>query len=194
MTEKLDQLRKDFDWFRSECIKLRNTFNVYHALYESDDEETDAALRQTACLFFHDLNDWLIQLLLLQIGRLTDPARTSGRENLTVCWIVEEVGKVGRLIPEIDDLGAELMRYRQRNIRDVRNKYISHNDLKAFQCRQKYGQHRKDEAYGFFENLQKFTDEVGNAIGDGPLDYSVQAGPGDVQDLIRALKRQVDHD
>ncbi|MET4129053.1 hypothetical protein [Roseovarius sp. MBR-6] len=187
----LDQLKKDFLCFQNECINLRNTFNTYLALYESEDERVDVALRHTAGFFFQDLNDWLIQSIILQIGRLTDPARTGGRANLSVCWIVEEVGNVGRLTPRIDALGAEIMRYRENYIDKARNKYISHSDVESFRSSQKYGEHSSSEAHEFFEKLQEFTDEVGNAVGVGPLDYRFQPGAGDVQDLIRILKRQI---
>ena len=187
MTDSNEQLIKDFEWFRSVCIKLRNTFNTYLHLYEGDDG-TDDALKNAAHLFFSDLNEWLIQLIFLQIGRLTDPAYTGGRSNLSVCWIVEEVGKVGGLTPEIDDLAADLMRFRE-NIKLARNRVVSHADLQTFREGITLGSHSRDEAFRFFDDLQKFTDAVGIAIGVGPLDYGTQAGSGDVLDLIRVLKR-----
>jgi len=188
VTDIEDQLVKDFEWFRSECIKLRNIFNTYLLLYESGDGETDAALRNTAILFFNDLNEWLIQIIILQVGRLTDPVSTGGRENLSVCWIVEEVGKVGKLTPEIKDLAANLMYYREK-IKPARDKMISHADLNTFRDGMKHGEHSRDEACKFFHDLQRFTDEVGSAIGVEPLDYGTQAGSGDVGDLIRVLKK-----
>lgn len=44
----------------------------------------------------------------------------------------------------------------------------------------------------FFENLQRYFDVAGNAVGVGPLDFRCSPGPGDVLDLIRTLKRGPD--
>ncbi len=188
MTEALEKLGDDFRAFREECIKLRGAFNTYLALYASGDSETDAALTKAACWFFEDLNEWLIELIILRIGRLTDPAGTYGRQNLSVCWVVEEVGKAGKLTPEIDSLVADLTRYREI-IKPARNRMISHSDVRTFREGVKLGAHSQAEVEEFFENLQNFTDDVGRAIGVGPLDYRTQAGPGDVGDLIHVLKR-----
>lgn len=187
MTDNRVRLREEFELFRGECISLRNCFNTYLALYHSD-KEVEAALRSSAELFFSDLNEWLIEILVLRVGRLTDPARSSGNRNLTVCYLIEELGDAGLLTSEIDDLAAKLQRYRER-IRPARNKFVSHMDLKAYRAGEALGGHEEREVYLFFSNLQCFTDRVGVALGVGPLDYSSQAGSGDVTDLIRVLKR-----
>lgn len=51
------------------------------------------------------------------------------------------------------------------------------------------GEHDSDEVGAFFENLQKYCDAVGNAIGVGPLDFRFAPGKGDVLDLIGVVQR-----
>ena len=51
------------------------------------------------------------------------------------------------------------------------------------------GAHDDEELATFLENLQRYIDAAGVAIGVGPLDFCVTAGPGDVTDLIVKPKR-----
>ena len=134
-------LANDFECFRSECIKLRNTFNTYLALYESD-EPTDTLLVASASLFFHDLNEWLIHSIILQIGRLTDLAGAGERSNLTAAYFIDELKK---LQPEsrkldapaqekLDALAQEIEAYRAK-IKPARNKVVAHADRNTYQKR-----------------------------------------------------------
>lgn len=180
------QLKEDFKWFRSECMKLRNTFNTYSYLYEADDETT-RVIRESAKLFFNDLNDWLIHMIIQQICRITDPAKMNGKQNLTVAYIVCQLQSKNLCTSEIKKLAKDIENYRKLIV-GARNKVIGHADLKTFRQVQKHGEHSKEECDEFFANLNQFTDEVGKVLGCGPLDYSVQAGEGDVQDLIRLMR------
>jgi len=186
-SETLSQLKKDFEWFRSECIKLQNTFNTYQAFFEGGDK-TDQLLRESAGLFFHDLNDWLIQLIYLQMGRLTDRKESCGKKNLTVKHIIEALESVGRLNNEINKIAESIEDFRKKII-PARNRVFAHLDLDTFRDSITHGELEKNSTNEFFVNLQKFTDEVGIALGIGPLDYSVQVGSGDVIDLLRLLKK-----
>ncbi len=186
MTEAIGQIKDDFDWFRSECIKLRNTYNTYLALFEGG-TETEELLQRNAELFFTDLNEWLIQLIFIQAGRLTDPETTRGKPNLTVEHFVSKLFAEDLLDDEIEMLACKLHGYR-RKILAARNKSVAHLDVSIIRRNLTLGEHLPAEATDFFKNLNEFTDAVGKAIGVGPLDYSVQAGPGDVVDLIRLLR------
>ena len=184
--DQLSQLKEDFEWFRDACVKLRNLTNTYRELYESGDE-TQQLLRNSAGLFFDDLNQWLLEAYYLQAGRITDPAESMGNPNLTVEQITQQLQQLGIITHEIQVLSKNLKDYRKK-IKEARNKIIAHADLGNIQAPKLLGTHTEEDAQSFLSNLNNFTDEVGIALGIGPLDYSMQAGSGDVIDLLCLLR------
>ena len=187
--ERDQQLVADFECFRDECIRLRNTFNTYSALYESG-EVTRALLAKVATLFFQDLSEWLIHSIILQVGRLTDPAESGQKKNLTVAYFADAMKDQQKSSFEMEALVVGISEYRDK-IEPARSKMIAHADLATYQLRLTHGAHSEEDLNTFFESMQAFTDVVGNAIGVGPLDYRTQPGSGDVADLISMLKRTV---
>jgi len=93
-----------------------------------------------------------------------------------------------KLTPEISTASDRLAHYRSL-IQDSRNWLISHADKRAVLAGLPIGTHSKSEVEEFFENLYRYVDAVGHAVGVGPLDFRTTAGTGDVIDLLRQLKR-----
>lgn len=181
-----NNLQETFLAFREQCIWLQTCFDTYQALYESG-EDTEKLMEATAPYFFHDLNLILIEYCLLQICKLTDPARSFGRENLTVKHINKLLEKENKLTSEISQAADGIASYRDL-IEDSRNKIISHADKDAMLTGGTLGEHQREDVNHFFECLYSYVDEVGNAIGVGPLDFRSTYGSGDVLDLLRHLK------
>ncbi len=77
-----DELQRSFIAFRNECIWLRGCYNTFAALYESGSEVKEV-LSAAASSFFSDLNRILLEYCWLQVCKITDPANSSGRDNLT---------------------------------------------------------------------------------------------------------------
>ena len=69
--------------FCDQCVWLRVVYNEYCILYDSGQARREL-LDEVAKNFFGDLNDILIEHILLNICKLTDPARSRQDENLTV--------------------------------------------------------------------------------------------------------------
>ena len=174
--------------FREQCIWLRCCYNTYSALYESGDD-TKKALQDTAAIFFGDLNTILIEYVLLQVCKITDPAEIAGRKNLTVERVNAGLRDAGQMTDEIARLSDGLLRYR-RLVKDSRNKVISHLDEETVLNGFPIGEHTEEEVSAFFENLQGYVDAVGNAVGVGPLDFRTSSGAGDVLDLIKTVGRE----
>ena len=179
------ELQELFLGFREQCIWLRCCYNTYSALYESDDC-TKEVLQASAPIFFRDLNTILIEYVLLQICKITDPAESAGRKNLTFEHVNTALRDNHRMTDEIARFSCGLSRYRKL-IKDSRNKLISHLDRESVLNGLLIGEHREEEVTAFFESLQGYVDAVGNAVGVGPLDFRTTAGAGDVVDLIRTL-------
>jgi len=182
----LNNLQETFIAFREQCIWLQTCFDTYTALYESG-EDTENLMLATAPHFFHDLNLILIEYCFLQICKLTDPARSLKRDNLTVKHISELLEKEKKLTRKISQASDGIASYRDLIV-DSRNKIISHADKDVMLKDGTLGEHQRDDVTQFFKCLYSYVDEVGNALGVGPLDFRSTYGSGDVFDLIRYLK------
>ena len=184
---QLVHAKEVFNTFRVESVWLRSIFDTTHALFSSGPNTTDL-LQRSAANFFADLNHILVEYWVLVVSRITDPARTMGRENITVKLILEILDQLNLPTIEIQSESDGLHRYRAI-LNDARNRVVSHADKETFLNPALLGEHTPHDITKFLESLQKFNDLVGDALGEGPLDFQSTYGPGDVFDLLRALKR-----
>jgi hypothetical protein len=183
---KPTEIQTEFLCFREQCIWLKCCYNTYSALYESD-ERTTKVLEASASLFFQDLNKIIIDYILLQISKITDPAESMGHKNLTFESVNASLKKENLMTKEIENLSNGLSRYRELVI-DSRNKLISHLDSKTVINNLIIGEHSENEVNDFFKCLQSYSDAVGNSVQVGPLDFQATAGRGDVLDLIKLMR------
>jgi len=181
----IQALQHDFLKFRDHCIWLRNCHNTFNTLFA--DEEKAALLQRTAYAFFMDINTILQEYFFLQVRRITDPARTRGRSNLTISYVNDGLAELGILTAEIETLAERLKRYRDITS-EIGNRVVAHNDHETAFHEGLVGEHGQAELDDFLEALQAYTDEDGRSLNIGPLDYRVQACAGDVHDLVRALR------
>lgn len=194
--ENHESLKSDFLALREQFIWINICRSTYVSLYESG-PETDALLRRSAAWFFDDLNIMIINYILLEICKVTDPVMTMGRENLTIpnLWKqMQEFGIISDSDLEIREAHEQVMKYRGL-IKNARNRLIGHLDKKTVLGKNGVGGHHPDEVSNFFNNLQVFSDCAGRAIGVGPLDFSGGSpGKGDVLDLLKLLKGGLSHE
>jgi len=182
-----DELQRSFIAFRNECIWLRGCYNTFAALYESGSEVKEV-LSAAASSFFSDLNRILLEYCWLQVCKITDPANSSGRDNLTVENINASLREFGLMTDEICNHSKCLRHYRKL-IKKGRNRLVSHLDKDSVMKGVVIGEHDETDVTRFFEHLQSYVDAVGNAVGVGPLDFRATAGRGDVLDLITKLRK-----
>lgn len=182
----LARTKDAFNAFRIESVWLRTVFDMSAALYSSG-AETDALLRRTAPRFFHDLNSVLVEYWVLIVCRITDPPKTNGRENLTVRNLVECLEDLGLLTESIRKEADGIQAYRDI-LNNARNRVVSHADKETFLRPELLGEHSEQDLDAFLGHLQSFNDLVGEALGEGPLDFGGTSGPGDAYDLVRALR------
>lgn len=189
--QDLEELRETFVAFRDQCIELRNAQKIFEHLFESGDD-TLKLLEDTAPLFFFDVQNILIEHIYLKACRLTDVASVKRgkevRRNLTVPHLRNRLHDVELLSGEIIALADALQTYGDM-LRAPRNRRIAHADLRAVLNDEDRGEHDEKDYQAFFRDLQEFCDHVGVALNEGPLDFRVVPGPGDVIDLLRVLER-----
>ena len=181
------ELKTAFLAFREQCIWTRICYNIYSGLYESG-QETLNLLHRSACAFFIDLNIILIEYCLIQISKHLDPIETCGRPNLTIFLIDSMLIEQNLMTNNIQSLSAKLSNFRNF-IKEARNRILSHSDLDTVLQNKPLGSHSESDVTMFFENLQQYCDEVGNAVGEGPSDFRSIPASGDVLDLLKRLKQ-----
>jgi hypothetical protein len=79
--------RRDVKKFIDYCVILRAFWTHYQTIFEGSDLQREL-LQNTAHKFFSDLSHLLIEHLILQICKLTDPEMTMGKRNLTIPFLV----------------------------------------------------------------------------------------------------------
>ena len=182
-----DALQDEFIKLRGQAIWLRQTINTFNDLFDSD-PKTKRLLRETACQFFDDLNTMMHEYIILLVCRLTGPAESFGKANLSTQRFTNLMRDRSCLTPDIERLDAALREYGEL-LKPARNKIIAHSDLEVQVNSTELGAHSEKVMVQFLEDLQEYFDAVGNAVGVGPLDFRYTPGRGDVIDLVRKLKR-----
>jgi hypothetical protein len=112
---------------------------------------------------------------------------SNGRENLTVKNLLECLQELNLHTASIQVEADGIQVYRSV-LNTARNRVVSHADKDTFLNPAVLGEHSNSELDEFLNHLQKFNDLVGDALGEGPLDFSTTSGPGDVFELLRVLK------
>lgn len=186
----MDDIQSEFEVLRSEAVWLRQTVNTFEILFDSG-TDTTRILAQSASAFFGDLNRLMHEYVIMAICRLTGPDQTAGKDNLTTQRITRLLREIGKVNPEIERLDADLLKYGEI-LKPARNKIIAQSDLEVYTKSTALGGHEKQLLLEFLENLQKYFDAVGNAIGVGPLDFRNTPAKGDAFDLVRTLKNAID--
>ncbi len=188
----MENQREVVEAFCDECVWVRSIRTHFADLFETNTDRT-ALLSDVANIFFHDINLILIEYILLQQCKLTDPA-SSGKDknNLTTNFIwsmdwSEETGKILR------SKNTELMKF-QKLIIDARHKLVSHLDLKSRLQSIGLGNFSKEDEANFWRALQEFINAAHAEMIGGPYDINAAMQEGDVASLIHALRDAVDYD
>jgi len=181
MRQKIEQpyeeLKQDVRW-------LYVTWQVFLQLYGTHDHR--ALLNDMAPTFCRVCGDALGNAVLLGLSRLSDPAKSCGKDNLSLKGIVGLLGEWPELksqarkgIKKLKDLLAPM--------RDWRNKVIAHRDRDtalqdaAFLSPVEIGQIEASlSAVGAFMN------EISRYFGDPDTPYGQPCGDGEA--IIRYLK------
>lgn len=107
---------------------------------------------------------------LLQVAKLHDPAVVSGKITLGIdyvvtygAWSANTRSKLEHLRSKLNAFGAQL--------RDVRNKSLSHNDLAAVAAGATLGAFESGEDEQYFQTLQEFVDIVHGEVVGGPWPF-----------------------
>jgi AbiU2 len=148
-------------------------------------------LQNTAHKFFSDLNHMLIEHLILQICKLTDPEMTKGKRNLTIPFLVNnaDFAATPRDIAKLKKIAARIDKFRKR-IGPARNKLISHLDLDAALRRKSFGGASVAAWQKFWLDLQDLVAILYKRYVDARVPFYLNgvAMMSDADQLVRAIK------
>lgn len=177
--------------FCEECVWVRSVRTHFGELFESSDQRS-ALLIEVADTFFHDLNLMMLEYILLQQCKLTDPASMGkDKENLTTNYILrldwsDETRRV------LADANSRLMEFREKIV-DARRKLIAHLDLRSQFNPVALGEVTQAEEIAFWEHLQTFADAAHREALGGPFEIAASMQSGDIPSLVHALKDSVEY-
>lgn len=191
----LQMARRVFDALFEECHRLVNLSKMYDGLFIDHRRPGQLTYRgpskrhllaKSGVSFWNLASKCMYLQWHLQSSRLADPARTMGRDNLSVHQMNERLAACDRLTAPIKKLAAAIDDY-AKHTRPVRHRLGAHNDLDTHLDEPELGAHSDAVMAQFFRDLNGYTDHVGRALGRfrGKLGY-VQTGNAD--DLLRVLE------
>ena len=180
----------DVDAFSNFCISLRSIWRHYQIIFEGTDLKREL-LQSIAHTFFGDLNQLLIEHLILQICKITDPEESMGRKNLTVRFLLnnsdfsaapDDLDKLIRLSDRMHNFRAK--------IAPARNRLIGHLDRESVLLGEPLGGADTSDWNQFWLDLQDFLQIVHKRYVD-PQGHFCLNGVGalsDANSLVKALK------
>ena len=142
------------------CVHLRSVWRHYEILFEEGELRRNL-LHRIAPTFFGDLNQVLIEQLVLQICRLTDPEITMGRTNLTIDYVVRnaDFSAAPGDLARITVLRDSIHQFRSKIV-SARNRLIGHLDRDAVMAGMPLGGASGAEWLKFWEDLNEFLHVV----------------------------------
>jgi hypothetical protein len=130
------ELGEIYDALLREVARLHAKWNQYRQLYGRSPERV-AFLNKVAGHFFRTVQDTLMDDILLNLGRLADPPKSTGKENLTLQRLPNLVPDAA-LRNELEALVRAACKACDDVARTSRNQRIAHTDLACTVGRAKF--------------------------------------------------------
>jgi hypothetical protein len=182
---------------------------IYTVLFEEEQPSNLLLMQKTASSFFADLNRILLEYLLLECAKITDPAETRGDENFTVDFLVNNIQwptdvvilnglvslptKDKDILKELKSLQTITENFR-KYIKPARNKLIAHLDMKTVLSGAALGGFPVGEDQKFLDALQKICNITHEACFGTIYGDMIPISSGDVICLTKTLRYAVAFD
>ncbi len=181
----------DFKLLRDHCITIRRDYNTYTTLFNEENRD----ILDKAASFFTDVaeimhRDWILQACKIIVDPASITHKKEELENITLDLVNKQLKNEGLYNEEIASLSAKIKLYGDK-IKPARDKRLAHYDRDHQINGITLGATTETELHDFLLNIQEYCDEVGIAIGVGPLDFSCSACQGDILDLLMFIKKSV---
>ncbi len=177
--------------FLDHCVFMRSVYLHGKILFEHSSAKDKARMTGAAPIFFGDLNRMFIEYVILQVCKITDPARDVRKnDNHTVAFLLQHYDfssdpeKQNRLAA----LDAQLQAFR-RKILPARNKLISHSDRTAIMAGEALGSVAEADWEKFWMELQELVSLIHEVVVGTPFQITEVAMLSDADGFLKALKR-----
>jgi hypothetical protein len=164
--------------FWDQCARLQMDHDLFYALLMRGQGQIDL-FQQVAPMFFADLHRLMRDSLFIQFCRITDPAGSGSRTNLTTNYLLQVIPWPPDIKKKLDAVNARLMQFRPY-IEPARSKRLAHADLRAELDKVTLGKLQ------FLKDLEEFLTIAHEHLGATAVSLSIGMSH-DAHALVRAL-------
>lgn len=174
--------------FYNLCVEARFDFDLYRSLFETDVRETEFCVNY-APYFFNDINRIVTRTLVLQLCKITDPAGSGSKMNLTTNYILDKLPWPPNVKADLTLFNNLLMNFRAK-IEQARSKRIAHTDLHSqIERLDAMGKFNKGEDSQFFQDLQSFFDVAYRHVFSASAPPIAAGASTDTYKVVRAIEK-----
>lgn len=180
---------EDIVIFADQCVFMRSIYLHSQILFETSTDEDKVRMSRAAPTFFGDINKMFIEYMILQVCKITDPARDRKNNNHTIAFLIQhyDVNIAPTMMQRLVKLDGLLQAFRQKLL-PARNKLISHSDRDAILVGQNLGVASQSEWDEFWLNLQEVVYIIHEEVLGAPFYVNGAAQLSDADGLLKALK------
>jgi hypothetical protein len=181
---------EDIAIFADHCVFMRSIYLHGKILFEARTEEDRARMSRAAPTFFGDINKMLVEYIILQVCKITDPAQDFRKnDNHTIAFLLQhyDFSADPAMMQRLAQLDAQLQAFRQKLL-PARNKLISHSDRDAILARKNLGGAPQSDWDQFWIDLQEVVCIIYEKVLGTPLHINGVAMLSDAHGLLKALK------
>lgn len=178
---------RHFREFHALCNHAYDAWITHRTLF--DDNPRVAELEEHGMApFFSRLFSITQEYSLHQICKLHDRAEQMGRTNLTLDYVVRFGPWNATTATVLANQKDQLDKF-AANLRTLRNRALSHNDVDAILCGGPLGSFPADADKAYFAELEQFVNTAHEAAFGGPMPFHVMA-EGDVFMFLKRILPQ----
>lgn len=181
---------EDIAIFADQCVLMRSIYLHEKRLFDSSTAEEKEFMSRTAPVFFGDLNKIFIEYVILQVCKLTDPAKSRDDENLTTEFLLNhyDFAAEPQKATTLRHLNNKMQIFRKKLL-PARNKLISHSDRASIRAGHALGGVAQNEWEEFWLNLQDFVCIIYQKVFGEPMYINGVSGMSDADSLLKALRQ-----
>jgi len=182
--------QEDIEVFANHCVFVLSIYHHLRLIYETSSADDHARLHKAASIFFGDLHQMLVEYVVLQACKITDPAKDiRNNENHTVSFLLDHYGLRGdaALGPQLLALEKSILDFRKK-ILPARNKFISHADRDAILAGAPLGATGPGDWNQFWADLDQMVNLIHQKIIGTEMKLSDVAIISDADGLLKALQ------
>jgi hypothetical protein len=180
----MDDPKDILSGFWDQCARLQIDHDLFYGLFMSGQGQIDL-FQQVAPMFFADLHRLMRDSLFIQFCRITDPAKSGSRTNLTTNYMLQVIPWPSDIKKKLEAVNARLMQFRAL-IEAARNKRLAHADLRAELDKVTLGKFPAGADRQFLEDLEEFLSIAHEHLGATAASLSIGMSH-DAHALVRAL-------